>query len=201
MSRVKLPESKAGMAKRKGVTRGAVSLATRPGGALYEALMGGGCIDRSHPAALRWLREAHMDDAPTVEEVAERTGVPVDELRRALEAELSAAVVPAGHVGLRTFARLAGVNSMRLEWDWSRLRPALTSSCYIDVGHPVALAYLADHPFPRGPNGEPVLPDDFPAIPTAGSEDEILIDHPITRAFLARCNGRVMTDGELGLTP
>lgn len=200
MGRRPLVESQVAMAKRKGVTRGAVSLACRPGGALHPALIGGGRIDRGHPAALRWLREPHWGDAPTVEALAAEWELPVEELRRALQDELREAAVPEWHVGLFTFARIAGVHHTRMAYQIAQLKPALTRSCYIDVGHPAALAYLAEHPFPRGPNGDPVPPEDFPLLPCAdGDADKILIDHPFVRAFLARATGRVLTDEELGL--
>jgi hypothetical protein len=49
------PIAKADAARERGVTRGAVSLACRAGGALYAALLPGGRLNRAHPAYLAWL--------------------------------------------------------------------------------------------------------------------------------------------------
>jgi hypothetical protein len=194
-----LPESKVAMARRKGVTRGAVSLATRPGGALHSALLPGGRIDRVHPAALKWLGEPRLDGGVTASEFAEAAGLRVDEVNRAFGDELRSALIPHGLVGLEKFAEMAGERlAAILTGDPSVLRAATTPSRQIDVGHPAALAYLAARPFPRGADGDPVVPDGFPPLRTVG-EDALNVDDPFLRAFMARCLGRVPTDADFGL--
>lgn len=51
------------LAKKKGVTRGAVSHAAKPGGALHSARVARGRFDQSDPGLRAWLGES--DDAPT----------------------------------------------------------------------------------------------------------------------------------------
>jgi hypothetical protein len=194
-----LPQSKVEMARLKGVTRGAVSLASRPGHALYPAVLAGGRIDRGHPAARKWLGEPHLEDGMTADELAKATGLPADEVRRAFSAELAGAVLPCGWVGLETFSMMAGERvSLLLTHASTALRPALTPSRYIDVAHPAALAYLAARPFPRDRDGDPIVPREFPALGAVG-DDGIDIDNPFVRAFMARCLGRVPTDADFGI--
>jgi hypothetical protein len=69
-----LPISKADAARAKGVTKGAVSLAVRPGGPLHAALLDTGRIDSAHPAYRKWLGPARApaDRAPTATAKAAR---------------------------------------------------------------------------------------------------------------------------------
>lgn len=60
-----LPISKADAARAKGVTKGAVSLAVRPGGPLRAALLESGRIDSAHRAYRAWLGREPSDGAPT----------------------------------------------------------------------------------------------------------------------------------------
>jgi hypothetical protein len=60
------PIPKADAARKKGVTRGAVTLACRPGHALHASLLPNGRIDSGHAAYLAWLgQETETDAAPT----------------------------------------------------------------------------------------------------------------------------------------
>jgi hypothetical protein len=68
-----LPISKADAAREKGVTKGAVSLAVRPGGPLHAALLDTGRIDSAHPAYRAWLGREPADRAPTASPKAARS--------------------------------------------------------------------------------------------------------------------------------
>lgn len=63
------PVSKKDAADQKGVTKGAVSLACRLGGALHAALLDTGRLNSAHPAYEAWIAgrrgQPHTDDAPT----------------------------------------------------------------------------------------------------------------------------------------
>lgn len=197
MPYIVLPESQAGMARRRGVTRGAVSQACRPGCALHPALLPGGDVDRAHPAARKWLREPRIAETMSAAELSRATRLPLAEVQRAFTVELAPAVLPPHLVDAVAFARLSGAHVARVLTDLEHeLLPAVTPDRWIDITHVAALEYLAAHPFPRGRGGDPVT-GDFPPLPCAG--DDIDVDHPLVRAFLARCLGRVPTDADLGV--
>jgi hypothetical protein len=113
--------TKAELARRKGVTRSAVTQAASPGGPLAAARVAGGFLDEEHPACVRWLNQA-----PATSEW--------------LASELH-------HVSVEAFASLCGVDAAKVQEAARRsLRPAVTAQGLIDVGHRVALAFAAKHP-------------------------------------------------------
>lgn len=115
------PESRAALAARRGVTRGAVTLACRPGGALAAAALPGGRVDTAHPAAIAWLGRNNAFTA------ADWAGLPTTAIT------------------LEEFARTAGVSPEQLEMDLQS-SPELAEAIIegpIDADHPAAMAFLA----------------------------------------------------------
>lgn len=77
--------SRAELARLKGVSRGAVTRACRPGGALFAA-RAADRVDLAHPACRAWLGLPPRADGPrrlvTFEDLSAETGIPVEELER-----------------------------------------------------------------------------------------------------------------------
>jgi hypothetical protein len=159
----------------------------------------------SHPAVTHWLKQADgaqtsngeilVDEtALSVAEVAERTGLSLELLTGDLDGPLAAALVPAGHVSASAFAELASAELEDvLAATRGELAAAVTSSGRLDLAHPAALAFMAGRPFARKRDGDPVIPDiggqGYLAAARVG--DDVDLEHPIARCFLARCLGRV----------
>jgi hypothetical protein len=145
------------------------------------------------------LPDLVIDDArrPDLDVFAAAVGVPVDELRTGL----AAALVPAGHVSALEFAARAGEDVETIKQAVrGPLRAALTPSGRLDLGHVASLEYMAQRPFPAAKQAREQAAEvcDETAIALFGSclaiDGMADLDHPATRAFLARCWGRVPTD-------
>lgn len=74
------PISRAELARRKGVSRGAVTRAAR--GPLAPACLSGSRIDCAHPAVRAWLGEVDPSRVISLAELAALAGVPVEEVER-----------------------------------------------------------------------------------------------------------------------
>src|SRR4051812_13838159 len=99
--------SKSDAARRRRVDPSAVSKAVREGGALHAALLGDR-IDRSHPAAGKWLGDPIIHDT-SVDDLAAAAGITVAEVSALLHGgALQEAAIPVGHVSVSQFARLSG---------------------------------------------------------------------------------------------
>jgi hypothetical protein len=163
-------------------------------------------LDFRHPAVRRFLglegeqsppEPGVMVDetAPTFGDFAQQTRMSLEEAVE-LREQLARALVPAAHVAARGFAWLAGVtlDAVLVATD-AALAPAVTRQRRIDLLHPAALEFMAARPFQRDRRGEPVIPDGFLQAACVG--DEIDLDHPITRVFFTRLEGRVCTDADI----
>jgi hypothetical protein len=141
---------------------------------------------------------------PTIPEAAERLGVPLGEFIESCRSELADAIIPDGHISAAEFAERAEVEPQEvLDALDGELAPALLPSGRLDLGHAVSLAFMAARPFARLANGDPDAPNYIggePWLSPACMGDDVDVAHPVTRAFFARCHGRVPTDAELGLT-
>lgn len=196
--------TKAELARRKGVTRSAVTLAARPGGPLAAACVAGGFIDEAHPACQRWLGGAAAqppaDGAPLVAaaRLAELAGLTPEEMERELAGPLRDAVIPAHHVDAKTFARLCGVDAGKVQRATRKsLAAAVTKHGRIDIGHEAALQFAASHPYRSNRKGDPIgVPRGFLA-PAVLPDDMIDVAHPNALHYLARCLGRVPTEADL----
>lgn len=157
-----------------------------------------GMIERA-PAAAVLIRE----NALTVPELAERLGEPVAEVARACRNELAPALIPPGQVSAGEFAERADVTVDEvLAALANELAEALLPSGRLDLGHAASLRFMASRPFERLANGDPAVHaiNCEPYLAPACVGEDIDIDHPVARVFLARCHGRVQTDEELELT-
>jgi hypothetical protein len=197
-------QSQSDIARRRGCARSTVSRACKPGGALFPALVAPDRIDLFHPACQRFLAEVGADAGVLIDETAlspreaaEQKGVSVKTVLADMHGSLAAAVIPIEHVSAGVYALLAQMSVIEVEAAVrGALRPALTASRRIDVGHPASLAFLAAHPFARLPNGDPDAPEGFLA-PACVGDDEIDLNHPFARAYFARLDGRVATEAEI----
>jgi hypothetical protein len=144
------------------------------------------------------LGDPVIDDT-SIEDLAAAAGMTVEEVRGAMGpgGALEAAAIPVGHVSVSQFARLSGfaIPVVFLHLDLG-LAAAVTRTRRIDITHPVALALFARNPFKRDAKGDPIAPN-FDLSPACVGDD-IDVDHPIARVFLARCLGSVPTDADFG---
>lgn len=108
--------SRADLARLKTVSRGAVTLAARPGGPLAGAIVGDR-IDRAHPDCRKWLGET--DDTPTDIHFLD----------------------PSRVVTFEQLAEMAGVPLSEAP----SLRQTFADATPIDFDHPVVQAFLAEH--------------------------------------------------------
>jgi hypothetical protein len=208
------PVSQADVARVANVERSTVSRAVRAGGALHGALLPGGRLDANHAGLLRWVARGGdmegawagligfpasprtvplviLETAIELAEAAERLGVDPVSLEAQCADPLAPALVPDGHLSLGAFAEIAdcslGEVIGAVRGEQGDLTPALLASGRIAVGHPAALAFLAARPFGRLANGDP----ESTFLPALVGEDDIDVDHPITRAWIARVQGSV----------
>jgi hypothetical protein len=164
-------------------------------------------IDAAHPAVLRYAgvssyeqlvrkqrgREADVspefalsEKAFSLELLASHVKQPVAAVERAV----AAAIIPASHVAVDTFARLAGCStSDATKLLRGELAGAVTPAGRVDLL--TALPWFAAHPFERS-RGEPVT-DGFP-LGSACVGEHIDSEHPVSLVFLARCWGRVPSE-------
>lgn len=121
-------------------------------------------------------------------EFAEMLGLPVDEVIADFsKPPLSDAIIPRGHVSVSQFAELAEVPTRDVVLACrGKLGRAVTQRGLLDLCHPASLAFMHAHPF-----GENV-PAGYLAAACVG--EEIDVDHPVARVFLARSGLR---DGRL----
>ena len=206
-SRRTRPLSFADVARLRGCSRSTVTRAVRAGGALSAALLDGGRIDVGHPAARRWIGPAVAAELGGAEppseagvvtpaEFAELHGLPADQVHADMSGPLAPAVVPPEHVSPSTFAQLASEpeEAVVAAGLGGVLAPAVTLSGWIDLEHDAALRFLAARPFV----GEPPDVDGAGYLAPACVGARIDVAHPVARAFLARCLGRIPTEADLG---
>ncbi|HEX3853325.1 MAG TPA: hypothetical protein VHW01_20315 [Polyangiaceae bacterium] len=151
------------------------------------------------PASAVLMRETAL----TVPEFAQQLGVSVEEAERACREELASALIPPGHVSAAEFAQRADLPIDEvLAAVADELAEALLPSGRLDLGHSASLRFMAARPFERLASGDPAVHtiNGEPYLAPACVGEDIDIDHPVARAFLARCHGRVQTDEELELT-
>ena len=170
----------------------------------------GGRLDLAHPAAREWLAARGFDPdqlapvarkprAPviasarrphataTAKELSRRTGVSVGEIRE----QFAGALIPATHVTASQVAFFAGCDDEVVfdAIDAGELAGAVQCTGFVDLAHPSVLAFMAARPFERTASEDIEAPPGFLTPATVG--DEIDVDHPVARIFLARCLGRV----------
>jgi len=206
-SRRTRPLSLADVARLRGCARSSVTRAVRPGRPLHAALLPGGRIDVAHPDARHWIGPAvtaelggaeppEAASVVTPEAFSQLHALPVAQVRADMTGPLAPAVVPRGHVSPETFATLASepVEAVLAAGLGGVLAPAITLRGRIDLGHDAALRFLAARPFV----GEPPDVDGAGYLAPACVGARIDVAHPVARAFLARCLGRVPTQADLG---
>jgi len=174
-----------------------------------------GRIDLAHEDVRTWLEEAPkeprsnrdgddavpelllVEDGLTLAEFAKRKGVSVAKVRKALDGPLAAARIPAWHVSATEFAQRSGVSLREVERAaLDELRAAVLANGRLDLSHPASLKFMASHPFAADDDVPPVIDGAGFLMPALVGED-IDMDHPIARVFLARSWGRVPTDAEI----
>ncbi|HEX4473488.1 MAG TPA: hypothetical protein VH142_00345 [Polyangiaceae bacterium] len=182
------------------------------GGALAAAVLSRGRIDLAHEHVRTWLGATSqteisersglgaelliVEDGLTLAEFAKRKGVSIAKVRKALDGPLAAARIPAWHVSATEFAQRAGVSLREVERAaLGELRAAVLANGRLDLSHPASLKFMASHPF-ADPDVPPLIDGAGFLMPALLGED-IDMDHPIARVFLARSWGRVPTDADI----
>jgi len=196
-----MPISRAELARRKGVTAGAV---TRAAQTFLRAACIGRRMDLAHPDVVQWLAASAVaspeatsllleESTVSLSELAAMSRIDVAQLTRDLP-RFEASLVPIGHVSVAEFAARAGTDSDEvIAATAADLAPAVTASGRLDMAHSAALSFMAARPFKRDAKRDPIVPDvhgeGFLAPACVGKR--IDADHPVCRVFLARCLGRI----------
>jgi hypothetical protein len=99
-------------------------------------------------------------------------------------------------IPLAELARLCGVTEAVVDAALQGDLGAALCEGQIDLGHDAALESCAAFPFPRNADGQ-VDEKAFPEGFGVSEGDQVDVYHPLARAFLCRCWGRVPTLEEL----
>ncbi len=208
--------SRSAFAQHSGRTRSTITEACQ--GPLAPACRGNR-VDAAHPAAVAWARKRGIDpeqllepttrlmlqqDRRTVrrprptltfQELADRVGMSVEDVRAQLEERCAEALIPDTHVDAEHLAFLAGcaVDDVLEAVDGGELSSAVRDTGYIDLKDKAVVAFVARYPFREDLADAPKTY----LAPAMLSDEQVDIAHPIAVMFLARCLGRVPTPAEL----
>lgn len=198
------PISRAEYARRVGRVRSAITAACD--GPLAGACLDGGRINAAHPAAVayaakrgvsleRLLTDPFVASMPTPPAATSPRPIAARTPTAAAKRKASKDAIPYledRFITIEVLAFLAGEDIESI--DRAALSPATLiasdgSPC-VDLLSPLVLRYLEARPFERDDGGE-ILEDAVPDGILAGAcnGDELDVEHPMARAFLARCGG------------
>lgn len=192
-----LPATRAELARRRGVSRTAVTLAART--VLAPACLPGGRIDLAAPETQIWLGQGagaptapklfESENGVTVQQLAQRADVSIDEASRAVEKELAEAVIARGEASIAELAWRAGVSTAEARGAARfELADAVTDNGRVRLADPAVLSWMARHPLGEAEEG---------LLAAACVGDRIDVSHPAALCFMARALGRVPTARDL----